>query len=288
MLAIEILPMGKPTKQEIDVRTLFSLATVLASVSLPGSGNGATNVLPSESIFCSVFELRQYTLHPGKRDDLVDLFEREFIESQEAVGMQLVGQFRDLDDPNRFVWIRGFQDMPSRADALTAFYGGSVWKTHREQANETMVDSDNVLLLLPFDPKRVPSLATRPPQNSVSESSASVVRITVYSLQLASADRFPAFFEKRLQPALIDAGVRTFMTFTTETAANNFPRLPIRERERVFVWIARFDNASVESAQLGRLAQSPAWQRAQTDLLPLLASTAQQLRLQPTPRSTLR
>src|SRR5829696_7935028 len=57
---------------------------------------------------CSVLELRQYTLHPGKRDVLIELFEREFVESQEALGMQLVGQFRDADDPDRFVWLRGF------------------------------------------------------------------------------------------------------------------------------------------------------------------------------------
>src|SRR5688572_25580775 len=57
---------------------------------------------------CPITELRQYTLHPGKRDTLIDLFDREFVETQEAVGMTLIGQFRDLDKPDRFVWLRGF------------------------------------------------------------------------------------------------------------------------------------------------------------------------------------
>ena len=48
-----------------------------------------------------VVELRQYTLRPGQRDVLIDLFDREFVESQEATGMAIVGQFRDLDDPDR-------------------------------------------------------------------------------------------------------------------------------------------------------------------------------------------
>ncbi|MBA3583144.1 MAG: NIPSNAP family protein [Gemmatimonadetes bacterium] len=96
---------------------------------------------------CPIVELRQYTLHPGKRDVLIVLFDREFVESQEAVGMRIIGQFRDLDNPNRFVWLRGFRDMPSRAQALKDFYGGPVWKPHREAANATMVDSDDVLLL---------------------------------------------------------------------------------------------------------------------------------------------
>src|SRR6267142_1534331 len=102
---------------------------------------------------CSpIVELRQYTLHPGKRHLLIDLFDREFVEPQEALGMRVIGQFRDLDNRNRFVWLRGFSDMSSRARALEDFYGGPVWKAHREAANATMVDSDNVLLLRPAHP----------------------------------------------------------------------------------------------------------------------------------------
>ena len=66
-----------------------------------------------------IVELRQYRLHPGKRDALIELFEREFIESQEAVGMAILGTFRDLDDPDRFVWMRGFTDMTSRRGPST-------------------------------------------------------------------------------------------------------------------------------------------------------------------------
>ena len=54
---------------------------------------------PAETC-CQIVELRQYTLHPGKRDVLIDLFDRELVESQEALGMKVIGQFRDLD--NRF------------------------------------------------------------------------------------------------------------------------------------------------------------------------------------------
>src|SRR5262250_1700245 len=83
-------------------------------------------VLSKEGVVASavrypVVELRQYTVRPGQRDVLIDLFDREFVESQEATGMAIVGQFRDLDDPDRFVWIRGFASMPSRARALAGF-----------------------------------------------------------------------------------------------------------------------------------------------------------------------
>lgn len=57
-------------------------------------------------------------------------------------------QFRNADDPDAFVWLHGLRDMASRARGLQAFYGGPVWAAHRNAANATMIDSDNVLLLL--------------------------------------------------------------------------------------------------------------------------------------------
>ena len=99
---------------------------------------------------CSVIELRQYEMQPGRRDELITLFEREFITTQEAVGLQVLGTFRDADAPDRFVWLRGFADMATRLAGLQAFYGGPVWQQHRTAANATMVDSDNVLLLQPL------------------------------------------------------------------------------------------------------------------------------------------
>lgn len=48
----------------------------------------------------TVVELRQYTLLPGRRDELIDVFDRELVETQEACGMTVLGQFRDEDRPD--------------------------------------------------------------------------------------------------------------------------------------------------------------------------------------------
>ena len=72
---------------------------------------------------CPVVELRQYTLVPNGRETLIALFEREFIETQEATGMIVIGQFRDVNNADRFVWLRGFNDMDARAVQLEEFYG---------------------------------------------------------------------------------------------------------------------------------------------------------------------
>ena len=66
--------------------------------------------------------------------------------------MTIIGQFRDLDRPDMFVWLRGFDGMDARKSALTAFYDGPVWAAWRDAANATMIDSDDVLLLKPAWP----------------------------------------------------------------------------------------------------------------------------------------
>ncbi len=92
--------------------------------SIRGASFGRGNSGAQPTTCCPIVELRQYTLHPGKRDVLIDLFDREFVESQEALGMKIIGQFRDLDNPNRFVWLRGFRDMPSARRRSRTFTAG--------------------------------------------------------------------------------------------------------------------------------------------------------------------
>jgi hypothetical protein len=110
---------------------------------------------------CPVLELRQYTLKAGQREVLIDLFDRHFVEPQEAAGMTLAGQFRDRRRPDRFVWLRGFSNMESRHKALDAFYGGPVWAAHKATANNTMEDVSDVLLLKPARPELAFHLAGR-------------------------------------------------------------------------------------------------------------------------------
>src|SRR4029077_3663168 len=162
---------------------------------------------PSLENCCPIVELRQYTLHPGKRDVLIDLFDREFIETQEALGMMVLGQFRDVDDPDRFVWLRGFPDMPTRAKGLSAFYGGPGWQRHREVANATMIDSDNVLLLRPAAPETgfLPGMQPRPPAGT-SGDGAGLVIATIYSLDAPARNDVVDHFARMVRPALIGAG----------------------------------------------------------------------------------
>lgn len=236
----------------------------------------------------AVVDLRQYTLHPGQRDTLIEVFDEHLVEGQEATGMHIVGQFRDLGEVDRFVWIRGFADLPSRQAALTAFYGGPVWREHRTTANATMIDSDNALLLKPVHLSAgYPRLESPRPPIGTTEIPRSVIAGAVYHRGEAE-DGFVEFFTDHVRPALTDSGAEPVAVFETLVAENNFPALPLRD-EVVLAWFARFPDDTAYDDHRRRLASSPVWQQK---VLPELerrsVKPAQELRLRPTARSQFR
>jgi hypothetical protein len=248
---------------------------------------------PTEAIQrCSpIVDLRQYTLFPGTRDGFIELFDRELVETQEAAGMRVIGQFRDLGDPNRFVWLRGFPDMPSRERALTAFYiHGAAWKAHGETARSSMIDSSDTLLLRPArpdsgflleSPDRRAALGARAPEG--------IVLATIYSFAAPVDPAFLAFYDAAVVPALTAAGARWLGLFATEHSSNNFPRLPLREGENVMVSFSSFRDLDAYHHYMSVLGRNSRWRtEIYPELLRRLHGHPQLLRLAPTTRSQLR
>ena len=269
---------------------LRALKFLLATVPFAAQGLAMENpdAQPPQTC-CPIVELRQYTLHPGQRDVLIDLFDREFVESQEALGMKVIGQFRDLDNPNRFVWLRGFRDMPSRAQALKDFYGGPVWKAHREAANATMIDSDNVLLLHPATPTSGFSLGNRErPGSGSNETRSELIVATIYYFDAPVDSGFVQFFDKTMKPAVTGSGATVLAYFVTEHSENTFPALPVREAENVLVWFARFKDPAAYEHYLAALTQFPRWRdEISKELTRRLKCEPEILKLSPTTRSLL-
>ncbi|MFG3136364.1 NIPSNAP family protein [Streptomyces sp. NPDC048211] len=174
----------------------------------------------------SIVELRQYTLHPGARETLIELFEREFVSGQQSAGISVGGRFRDLDDPDRFVWLRAFPDMRHRRRSLEAFYGGPVWRKHRAAANATMIDSDDVLLL------RGPGFAAAPGTREVAAT-------VCHPSGTAS---FGAYATRHLRPA--------HALHRTEHVANDYPLLPVRTGEDVRVWFGQAEPPPGEARRI--------------------------------------
>lgn len=221
---------------------------------------------------CPVVELRQYTLKPGRREDLIEVFDRHLVEPQEALGMRVIGQFRDRERLDRFVWLRGFQDMESRRRALEAFYGGPVWAKHGPAANETMLEWDDVLLLRPARPET--AFAARP--GPLADGSSNVVAGIYRMPRPVDAERVERF-EREVAPKLNESGVRIEGIFVTEPTPNTFTRLPVRAGENVLAWFGTIEGP----------ARGPGWLDEAAGTVALDGQPASILYLEPTSRSIL-
>ncbi len=229
---------------------------------------------------CRVYELRQYALYPNQRDVLVDVFDREFIESQEALGIRVVGQFRDVDDPDRFVWFRGFADMQSRRESLTAFYGGPVWAAHRGVANPTMRSFDEVLLLRPVAGHDFPPAGRRPGPGATAKPE-SLYAIQIFDLDAPLHDRAQEVSEL-LAVSAVAAGGRSVAVLETEAAKNDYTALPVQEGRQVLVHVTRHPGPEQHARwTAGGDGEGP-WQEAERQI-----GTPVALRLAPTARSCL-
>jgi hypothetical protein len=236
----------------------------------------------------TLFELRQYTVHPGEREVLVNVFDDNFVEGQEAQGMRIIGQFRDLHDPDRFVWLRSFIDMEARKAALMKFYSGPIWKAHGKVASGTMVDSDNVLLLRPLrsDTAFAASTTVLPPPGTRGAGKGVLVASIVY-VERSTPTEFGAFFEQALKPRWEALGAPVIAQMVSEHSPNTYPGLPVRERENVFVWFSLVvDQAAVQKQQRA-LAESLQWREAAGKLTQWTHHRIETLHLEPTARSRL-
>jgi len=264
--------MTKPTADRRQV-----LATAAAAIAAPAFAQ------PKPGRASPIVELRQYTLHKGMRETMIALFEREFLTTQADVGMEVIGQFRDLDDPNRFVWMRGFPDMAARAASLGAFYGGPVWKAHGKAANATILDSDNVLLLRPLGADGGFDRGRPAPK------SPGLVVVEIRYLDRKAAPAFAAFYASHMAPRMAAAGAAPLATFVTEESPNSFPRLPVRETVTVLASVLGFPGVAQHRAYQAALAAGPDWREQAGDpLLPQFMRKPEVLRLEPAPRSRLR
>ena len=73
----------------------------------------------------------------------------------------------------------------------------------------------------------------------------------------------------------------------SEGAANNFPRLPVREGEHVLAWFAALTDEAARVRLREAVAGSPAWKRAEAALTGGAPREPEALRLSPTARSRL-
>jgi hypothetical protein len=93
-----------------------------------------------------IVEVRSYRIKPGHREEFIKLFETRAIPAQRAYGMKIVGPFLDLENPNKFVFLRSFPSLEDLERMKEAFYGGALWKNELEAIAMPLIESYDVIL----------------------------------------------------------------------------------------------------------------------------------------------
>ncbi|MDJ1506858.1 hypothetical protein [Xanthocytophaga agilis] len=66
-----------------------------------------------------VLEIRNYLLKPNTINRFVEYFDTHFVEKMQQLDEYIPGEFIVVDQPDQFVWLRGFSDMQKRLTFLT-------------------------------------------------------------------------------------------------------------------------------------------------------------------------
>jgi dTDP-4-dehydrorhamnose reductase len=98
-----------------------------------------------------LFELRQYRVLPGKRDDWVKMMEEHIIPFQSSKGMVIVGSWVAEEDPDQYVWIRRFEDEQERERLYEAVYQSDTWRNEIAPRVSELLDREKMVVtrLLP-------------------------------------------------------------------------------------------------------------------------------------------
>jgi len=93
-----------------------------------------------------IVEVRSYRIKPGRRAEFIEFFENRSIPALRSHGMKVLGPLLDLENPNKFVWLRSFPSLGERDRMNNDFYEGELWKNELEAIAMPMIDSYDVIL----------------------------------------------------------------------------------------------------------------------------------------------
>ncbi len=222
----------------------IAMTLTLALVALPALSAGD---------YSSFVELRIYPVTNQER--FLDYFEEHYLESQEVLGMRIWGQFRDLESPHRFVWLRGYRTMEERLSGLRHFYTSPLWvETGPEAVSMLTERASHIHFLEPVEAGdgfaahwSRPVLASEAPDKE----SRGVLAAYVFSADDGLPELVRTIRSTTLTRLSEHGGVPVGL-FRSSDEANNFPILPFIEDERVLVLFVSFASRA-DSAAAGDL-----------------------------------
>lgn len=236
-----------------------------------------------------VVELRNYLIKPGMLEHFIDLYEWVLTDLQEAFNMTILGQFRLEGQPDRFVFIRGFENLDTRLNSETFFYEGPVWAKFGPITNSLIEEFHNVHLLRPLGEigELTCGRTTRDVANGLAAGTLSaetgVIAVDLYRAQPGKCKALGEEFQAQIAPALDHVGIQLRGAFVAEMGRNEFTRHPaIQDPDELVVFSAY---QSMDACRDQRAQVKPHIEVATKGLL---ASPSETLLLNPTLRSVIR
>ncbi len=113
-----------------------------------------------------------------------------------------------------------------------------------------------------------PASGQRPPPGARAAPGGLVVA-TIEYLWKQPGEGYAAYFRGTLAPAYRAAGLPVLAAYSPETEPNNFPRLYVRQSERLLVWFTRVADPAAYQAAQRKLHATAVWRAS---LRPALAN----------------
>ncbi|MCY4229992.1 MAG: NIPSNAP family protein [Alphaproteobacteria bacterium] len=88
------------------------------------------------------YELRRYTIRPGKMKEWVAFMEGTIIPFQVSKGMVITGSYRGEEDDSIYFWTRRFENEQSRKTLYAAVYESDFWKNEVAPKVADLIDRD--------------------------------------------------------------------------------------------------------------------------------------------------
>jgi hypothetical protein len=88
------------------------------------------------------YELRQYTVRPGKMAEFVDVMEKEVLPFQISKGAVITGLFRGETDDSVYVWLRRFESETERVRLYKEVYESDFWKNTMGPKIGTLIERE--------------------------------------------------------------------------------------------------------------------------------------------------
>jgi len=167
----------------------------------------------AQSAPCPIVEFHDLRTEKFKTDKYLTLVEKKLAPCFTAHGGQVLGQFRVDNHPDRLILLRGYSSMTARRQALTAFYGGTDWATHRAEA-ATLLREQQVTLSRSI----VPAGGIKPIRPDE--------RLTAMISEVRFAEQI-GNYHLWLRLLLRKAGLDPVAAFATLEAVNDVPAVPV-------------------------------------------------------------